>query len=68
LLLKAIKEVFEERIEKSKPRIDESNNNEALGEKYRAYIIAQNILERAYMDIIACQTEEKKDKKFQKER
>lgn len=44
LMLQAIWEVFNEGIEKHKPNIGLTDNNTILGEKFRAYEIAKNIL------------------------
>jgi len=51
LMLKALEEVIAERIEKNKPDIDTQNDNNILGEKYRANIEAEKLIEGALEDI-----------------
>ena len=49
--LQAIRASFEERIEKEKPDIETTEDNEALGERYRAYLQAIYILNEVMVDI-----------------
>ena len=51
VLLQAIQEVFNERIEMSKPSVNDNDNNTKIGEKYRAYEQAKDILVGAFVDI-----------------
>jgi len=51
LMLKAIKTVFSERIEKEKPDIEVNDTNFLLGEKYRAYSQAKKLLESVLTEI-----------------
>ena len=51
LMLKAIKFAFDKVIEESKPDLGKTDNDELLGQKYRSYIAAQNILNQAMIDI-----------------
>lgn len=55
-LLKALRKVFEQRIEKEKPEISDNLNNQTLGEKYRSYCYAKNILFEVLADIENCKT------------
>lgn len=49
--LMAIETVFKERIEKEKPEIDKFADNTLLGEKFRAYEKAKEMLSLAMLDI-----------------
>ena len=49
LLIKAVKAVFDERAEKERPTGE--GDNLALGERYRAYLEAKNIIDKAFLDI-----------------
>lgn len=51
LMLKAIKALFDEEIEKNKPQIERTDNDKILGEKYRAYEQAKNLLNSVFIDI-----------------
>lgn len=51
LTLQAINELFNRTIEEMKPEIGEGDNNVKLGEKYRAYTQAKNILKEVLQDI-----------------
>ncbi|MAH43193.1 hypothetical protein CL614_05760 [archaeon] len=50
-LLQAVKNVFDAGIEKARPDIEKTDNDQILGEKYRAYIVAKNLLEEVLKDI-----------------
>jgi hypothetical protein len=49
LLLKALRAVFDERIEKSNPEVIDDNTK--LGENYRAYIKSKEVVEEAFNDL-----------------
>ena len=49
--LKAIRLAFEERIEQEKPDIEKNDDDILLGQKYRAYLQAKNILNQSMIDI-----------------
>ena len=68
LILKALKEVFKERIEKERPQIGEEDENALLGEKFRAYEVAQVMLELSFNDLENFKKEIKKPNNFNKER
>ena len=68
LLLKAIRQVFNERIEQEKPQVSETNDNSVLGEKYRAYETAMQIIEKGFTDLTAYKIDKKIIKNFSKER
>ena len=53
LTLNAIKFVFEQRIEKMKPNIEQADDNKVIGEKYRAYNEATKIVDEVLLDIDA---------------
>lgn len=55
VLLASLGQLIAERIEKSKPKI-ENENNEHIGEKYRAYIEAKTIFDNLINDIKAFKT------------
>ena len=66
LMLSAIRAVFEERIEKEKPTIEPGINNNALGEKYRSYEKAKEILAGVFVDISNYSVDQPKTKGFNK--
>ena len=74
VLLQSLLQVFTDEVEKNKPIVSGNNpntlqdNNELLGEKYRAYVISQSILEGAFNEIRAYRTSNVKSKAFNKER
>ncbi len=73
LLIKAIREVFEETVEKEKPIVEKADfraliNNELLGEKYRAYDMAKQIIEQGFIDLMSYKVGQKPIKNFNKER
>jgi hypothetical protein len=51
LMLQAITFFFNEGIERQKPNIESSAPNEIIGEQYRAYSEARNILEKILIEI-----------------
>lgn len=51
LMIEALREVLDKRIEKDKPQISQTDNNSVLGEKYRAYEQAKQMLEGFFDDI-----------------
>ena len=68
LLLTSIRAIFNKRIEKEKPQIAETNDNVLLGEKYRAYEQAKQILDKVFVDINSYKINKKSPKNFNKER
>lgn len=68
LMLKAIKELFFLRVEKEKPGVDKMDNNALLGEKYRAYEKARELMEQTFGDLLLYQRSKKAEKTFAKER
>lgn len=68
LLITAIRAVFNERIEKEKPNILDMDDNVLLGEKYRAYEVARQIIEQSFADLMSYKVEPKPVKKFNKAR
>lgn len=65
-LFLAMKELFNERIEKEKPQ-ELSDNNSTLGERYRAYLTAIKLIEEVFTDLKAYQIGKPNEKKFNKE-
>ena len=51
LMIKAIRALFDEEIEKNKPMIERTDNDKILGEKYRAYEQAKSLLNGVLSDI-----------------
>lgn len=68
LLIQAIRAVFEERIEKEKPKISEVIDNEALGQIYRAYEMAKLMIDEGFIDLMSYKLPTKPFKIFNKER
>ena len=68
ILLKALRELFNEESKKHKPVISEEQNNNLLGEKYRAYSMAKEIIEQAFIGIESLKEIKKQDVTFHKER
>ena len=50
-LLSAVKRVFEEATEVNRPQIMPTDDNKLLGERYRAYENAKNIIETAFTSL-----------------
>jgi len=65
-MLKAIKTLFYDRIEGSKPDIDKTNDNKILGEKYRASKEAEKLIEGVLQDISSYKTQRSGDNKLDK--
>jgi len=68
LLISSIEAVFNETINKSKPDIEKTDNNSVLGEKYRSYEIAKQIIKQGFIDLRSYQEDNKVNKTFKKER
>ena len=67
-LLETIEAVFEETIERVKPIINETNDNSILGEKYRAYEMAKELVRKGLMDLSSYKVDKEKEKPFNKSR
>jgi len=67
VLLQSLLQAFTDEVEKNKPVICNENNT-LLGEKYRAYVLSQTILEGAFNEIRAYRTSNVKSRSFNKER
>lgn len=50
-LFDIIKEVFETETENQKPKVNAVDNDETLGQKYRAYIEAKEIIARCFIEL-----------------
>ena len=57
LMLNIIKKVMLGTVENNKPQIILSDDNQRLGEKYRAYEQAQGILGAAFLDLLSYKKE-----------
>ena len=68
LLISSIEAVFSETVDKSRPEIEKTNNNSVLGEKYRSYEIAKQIIKQGFIDLRSYQEDNKVNKTFKKER
>ena len=66
LMIKAIKTLFEERIEKEKPIIEITDDDKMLGEKYRAYEQSKNLLNGFLIDMEIYNTNKTKSDNFNK--
>ena len=51
IMLQALRAVLDEQIAKLKPDIEKTNNNQILGEKYRASIEAEKLIKGALEEI-----------------
>ena len=67
-LLDALKELFRERIEKEKPLVEKLDDDQKLGQKYRAYEQAKDILTYAFTDLETYRVKKDINKTFNKER
>jgi len=68
LFIKALKAVFDERIEKEKPQTNDTDDNFLLGEKYRAYEQGKRFIEKSFVDLLLYKANKAPVKTFRKER
>lgn len=68
ILLVALKVIFDERIEKEKPVIGDNNDDKIIGQKYRAYEKAKDIVDKTFQDLNNYKLNRKPIKGFHKER
>ena len=66
MMLQALKFVFDERIESEKPVINNLNDNNLLGEQYRAYIQANKLLYEVITDISSYNSKKVDSEKYNK--
>ena len=66
LMIRAIVELFNERIEKEKPLISDDNGDKILGQKYRAYTQCMSLLEKFLLDLETYKNEKSNSKGFNK--
>ena len=64
LLLNTIAQVFEEVIAAHKPKINETDSDQLLGEKYRGYEGAKTLVEEMMRQLMMYQRQEVLSKKF----
>ena len=65
-MLKALKAVIDDRINKMKPDIEKTDDNKILGEKYRASKEAEELLKGALEDISSYKTQRSNNKQSNK--
>ena len=68
LLLEAIRAVFSQAIELEKPRVESGEANELIGEKYRAYDKAKEILNKTFIDLDSFRVNKNNQSNFNKAR
>jgi hypothetical protein len=68
LLLQAIRAVFDETIDKEKPEIGKEQDNNLLGEKYRAYEVAKEMIRKGFTDLMSYKVNKGQHKGFNKGR
>ena len=68
LMIEAIMALINERIEKEKPEIGKTDNDKVLGEKFRAYENAKNMLNGILQDIEIYDINKTNSKEFNKSR
>ena len=68
ITLKALKAIFDKWIEESKPNIERTDNNQILGEKFRAYEQSKEILYKVFLDIESYNDTKVDKVKFNKEK
>jgi len=68
ILLSAIRSVFDETIELSRPMISVADDNALLGEKFRAYEVAKTLIERGFVDLRSYKKVEETKQTFNKAR
>lgn len=63
ILLNVLKKAFKEEIDKNIPRVNDIDGDDVLGQKYRAYIEAQDLIQKCWLKIESHKTEKglKKD-------
>ena len=66
LLLLAIRNIFNEEIENHKPKVEQYSNDELLGQQFRAYTKALNILDDAFENIKSFKNYKENNKVFDK--
>ncbi len=64
--IQAITAIFNARVEKEKPVAKESEDNELLGQKFRAYEVAKTIVEETLKDIENYKSRPESDEGFDK--
>ena len=68
IMMRAIKEAVYEKIEQSKPNINDTDNNSVLGQKYRATIEAKEIIDGAFVEIASYKGQKSNKQLINKER
>ena len=67
LMLAALKAAFDERIEKEKPQILETDDNILLGQRFRAFETSRLIIEQTFEDLKIFKISKKPAQGFNKE-
>jgi len=68
LLLKAIRNVFYKRIREEKPKVGETNNDNTIGQQYRAYEKSNDIIDKCFIDLQTYKVIKNKKANFNKEK
>ena len=68
LLFNALRITFSQGIELEKPNVNREDSNELLGEKYRAYTVAKEILNKIMLNIQTYKIDRDNSKNFNKGR
>ena len=66
-LLTALKAIFDERIEKERPTVGDIKDNQVIGEQYRAYEKAKDVVDKTFQDLNNYKLNRKPTKGFHKE-
>lgn len=68
ILIMALRELFMEEINKAWPKIIGAEDDELLGQRFRAYETAQTIIDDVFKEIKSMSANKKQIKSFNKER
>uniref|UniRef100_A0A6H1ZHE0 Uncharacterized protein n=1 Tax=viral metagenome TaxID=1070528 RepID=A0A6H1ZHE0_9ZZZZ len=66
VLFNAVKQVFDETIQKSKPKIGDMNDDNVVGQKYRAYMMAQELVNGGFNNLMSYMINKKDQPSFDK--
>lgn len=64
--IEAIRSLFNDEIDKIKPKVLETDDNNLIGEKYRSHTVARGVLEKVLNDIEAYNKQKVVNKQFNK--
>lgn len=66
-VLEVVKKVFAETIEKTNPSTTIADDDALLGQKYRAFLTAKDVINKCFTELLSYEKAEGKEKKFNKE-